>query len=296
MVLEVSSYSLDQNRVWGVKFDAAVITNVTREHLDYHKNMEKYRITKLKLFHRVKAAVVNLDMVNARDYLDCGIKTKYGFSTRPEIEMRIRNYDCGEINIIKAERVRLEINNSYFKVGKSNFVLKLPGLFNVENSLAAICVGLSKGINLEVMQKALEKITGIPGRMEHVRNDKNIDIIIDYAVTPDSLEKLYNLVFLIKKDNSKIIAVFGACGERDRGKRPIMGRIVDKYAGHIILTNEDPYYENPEQIINELARGIKDKTGGKNFSFQNIKSVFSRFNPRNIRLRAFHFLSNINLP
>jgi UDP-N-acetylmuramoyl-L-alanyl-D-glutamate--2,6-diaminopimelate ligase len=99
--------------------------------------------------------------------------------------------------------------------------------------------------------------------MDRVSNDKNLEIIIDYAVTPDSLEKLYSL---IKTANtSKIIAVFGSCGDRDRGKRPIMGEIVDKYADYIIVTNEDPYNEDPMQIINEVASGIKNKKEGENF-------------------------------
>jgi UDP-N-acetylmuramoyl-L-alanyl-D-glutamate--2,6-diaminopimelate ligase len=268
IVLETSSHALDQKRVWGVKYKTAVITNVTREHLDYHHNMEEYRITKLKLFENIEVAVVNLDMINANDYLDCGNKIKYGFTTREDLE--IKNNDYGKIEVVKSRGVSLGINYSNFMVENEEFNLKLPGLFNVENALAAISVGLSENIELSTMKTALEKITGISGRMEHVPNEKNIDIIVDYAVTPDSLEKMYNLISLIKRGAKrkigstfetvpKIIAVLGSCGERDRGKRPMLGEIADKNADYVIVTNEDPYGEDPDQIINEVAGGIKDK-------------------------------------
>ncbi len=136
----------------------------------------------------------------------------------------------------------------------------------MENALVAVCMGLSQGIKPETIAKALEKIKGIPGRMEYVKNNKGLNIIVDYAVTPDSLEKLYELIKITAGTKSlhrdlvpKIIAVFGACGERDRGKRPIMGEIVAKYADYIILTDEDLYNEDPEQIIEEIKAGIKNK-------------------------------------
>ena len=117
----------------------------------------------------------------------------------------------------------------------------------------------------EIIKRALERVKSVPGRMEKVVNDKNIEIIIDYAVTPDSLKKIYDLISKNKKEGSKIISVFGACGERDRGKRPMMGEIVSNFADYIILTNEDPYGENPDQIIDEVLSGIKNKKEGKNF-------------------------------
>jgi UDP-N-acetylmuramoyl-L-alanyl-D-glutamate--2,6-diaminopimelate ligase len=106
---------------------------------------------------------------------------------------------------------------------------------------------------------------GVPGRMERVPNVRGLEIIIDYAVTPDSLEKLYELIENIKRSDSRIISVFGSCGERDRGKRPMMGEIVDRHADYIILTNEDPYNEDPWQIIDEVAAGVKRKKEGENF-------------------------------
>jgi UDP-N-acetylmuramoyl-L-alanyl-D-glutamate--2,6-diaminopimelate ligase len=141
----------------------------------------------------------------------------------------------------------------------------LLGKFNVENALAATCVGISEGIDLEIIKAALEKIRLVSGRMEKVENNKGLNIIIDYALTPDSLEKLYELIKKININKNKIIAVFGSCGERDRGKRPLMGEIVSQNADFVIVTNEDPYGEDPEQIINEVASGIKNKIESENF-------------------------------
>jgi len=262
LVLETSSHSLDQYRVWGIHYDTAVITNVTREHLDYHKTMKKYRQAKLKLFKNAKNIVVNLDMEYLEKFILEGKEKYYGYSTKAPIRFQIPN---SNFKTVMAKDIKLGINESSYKLQVTNYKLNLPGLFNVENALAASCVGKIYGISDEVMARALSKIKGIPGRLESVSNDRGLNIIIDYAVTPDSLKKLYGLINKMKNQKEKIIAVFGACGNRDRGKRPIMGKIVSQFADYIILTNEDPYNEDPEQIINELELGIKDHKLNKNY-------------------------------
>ncbi len=266
-VLETSSHSLDQYRVWGVEYDMAVITNVTREHLDYHKTMEKYREAKRKLFEIVAknkgTIVVNLDMEKPEEYLAYAKSDVfvYGISN---FEFRISNeIKNSKFKIIKPESIELGIDHSKFKIQNSEFTLNLPGIFNVENALAATCVALGEGIDLETIKAALSKIKGVPGRLETVENDFGVHIFIDYAVTPHALERLYSFLQGAKKPDSKIIAVFGSCGDRDRGKRPIMGQIVAKYADQIILTNEEPYHEDPQKIIDEIAVGIKDKKEGE---------------------------------
>ena len=262
LVLETSSHALDQYRVWGVKFKTAVITNVTREHLDYHEIMDQYRIAKLRLFENAKVGIVNLEMEKPRDYLLYSIKEKYGY-TKKEIDCS--KYDCGHVIAVAAKNMKNDMDGSEFEVEGVKYKLNLPGEVNVENALAAICVGISEHINPEIMSKALAKIKLVPGRMDRVSNGKNLDIIVDYAVTPDSLEKLYKLISRYKKEGNKIIAVFGACGERDRGKRPMMGEIVDKYADYMIITNEDPYNEEPQKIIDEVASGVTNKKEESNF-------------------------------
>lgn len=275
LVLETSSHSLDQYRVWGINYDIAVITNVTREHLDYHKTMDEYHLAKLRLFRNAKAAVVNLDMEKPEEFLKFGDE-KYGYSMKYNVSSIMYKKLKEKINglkLINAENVNLGIKNTSYIIHDTLYTLNLPGRFNVENALAATCVGISEGVSLEKIKTALEKMKNIPGRLEYIPNNKSLDIIVDYAVTPDSLEKLYKLLGIMvrskmssnKYDLNKIIAVLGACGDRDRGKRPIMGEIASEYCDYIILTNEDPYSEDPWRIINEIAKGIKNKEDEKNF-------------------------------
>ena len=265
LVLETSSHSLDQYRVWGINYNIAVVTNVTREHLDYHKDIKRYRKAKLKLFKNVDDIVVNLDMNNPEEFLAIGAPNKCGYTTRVEnIQCESRDSNL-KFETILAEEIGLEMWGSRYKAQGIEYELNLPGLFNIENALAATCVGVTEKIDKKTIAKALKKIDGISGRMEYIKNNKGLNIIIDYAVTPDSLEKLYNLVKDINRNNGDIISVFGACGERDRGKRPIMGEIVSKIADYIIITNEDPYNEDPERIIDEIAQGVKSKKEGGNF-------------------------------
>jgi len=263
-VVEVTSHALDQNRVWGVDFSVAVVTNVTREHLDYHKTMEKYRKAKEKLFAMVSknsdgVAVANLNMENVEDFLKYRAKQNYGYTVISNSQLaigdklQITNYKLQEI---AAKKIKLDVNGSLFEINGVGFKLYLPGEFNIENALAATCVGLSQNIPLEKISEALSKIKGVPGRMERIENDRGIEIIVDYAVTPDSLEKLYNYTKGLKEENGKVIAVFGSCGERDRGKRPIMGEIVARCADYCIVTNEDPYNEDPQKIIDEVFAGV----------------------------------------
>jgi len=281
-VVEVTSHALDQYRVWGVDFDVAVITNVTREHLDYHGTIEEYRQVKEKLFgklarlHRYakhcgqgksgkSVAIVNLNMADAEEFLKYPAGEKYGYAVKiSNFKFKISNqFQNLNFKTVFAENIELNIQNTRYQIPASpaggqdtSFQINLPGEFNVENALAATCVGLSQGISLEEISQALAKIKGIPGRMERIENDRRLEIIVDYAVTPDSLQKLYDYVSKLKKENSRIIAVFGACGERDRGKRPIMGKIVAKIADFCIITNEDPYKEDPQQIIDEVFEGV----------------------------------------
>ncbi|MEI7890464.1 MAG: UDP-N-acetylmuramoyl-L-alanyl-D-glutamate--2,6-diaminopimelate ligase [bacterium] len=272
LILETSSHSLDQHRVWGIEFQTAVITNVTREHLDYHGTMEKYRQAKKMLFEVVSknkgTVIVNLDMEKSEDYLQYANEKSYGYSTNDKIQTtKSKQNPNDKIQKVVAKDIELGISSSTFKIynfllqayPREEFKINLPGLFNIENALAATCVALSEGIELEMIKEALGKIKGVAGRMESVENNKGLNILVDFALTPNALERLYKLLFDVKKEGAKIIAVFGSCGDRDKGKRPIMGEVVSKYADFIVLTNDEPYHENPEQIIEEIAVGIKDK-------------------------------------
>ena len=248
-VLETSSHALDQNRVWGVRYKTAVITNITREHLDYHLSMEKYREAKKKLFEKAETAIVNLEMTEPKGFLSKNQTKVIGYAKNATAESF-----KGEK--IVAENLQLSLQGSRFMIKGVPFQLSLIGEFNVENALAAISVGVAENIALVSISQALRSIQNVPGRLEFVENKRDLNILIDYAVTPDSLEKLYALIKKINERQGKIIAVLGACGDRDRGKRPIMGEIVSHYADIVILTDEDPYFEDPNQIISELKAGI----------------------------------------
>ena len=251
-VLEVSSHALDQYRVWGIHFEVAVITNITREHLDYHHTMDRYTEAKRRLFCNADIGVVNADMVGPEVFC---------LTVRKPITFSIKNPEA----TVVASSIALDFKGATFQALTHFFELHLPGFFNVENALAMIATGNALGLSTDAMQRALRETTGIPGRMELVPNTRGIDILIDYAVTPDAFEKLYATVLALKIPGTKIIHVFGACGDRDRGKRPVMAHIASERADIIILTNEDPYYEDPERIIDEVEAGLIRKKIGETY-------------------------------
>jgi len=253
-VIETSSHALDQGRVSGIPYEIAVMTNVTREHLDYHQTMAAYRRAKRQLFERSRMAVVNLDMEEPDEYL----------SARRFEKQLSYGIEQSAADLVATD-IEETLSGSTFQVRGIVCSLHLPGRYNIENALAALGTAELLGIDLGQAVAALGEIAGVPGRMESVPNTRGISIIIDYAVTPDSLEKLYALIARMRSQDKKIIAILGACGERDRGKRPIMGAIVSAQADVVILTNEDPYHEDPERIIDEIERGITGKEKEKDW-------------------------------
>ena len=227
-VLEVSSEGIKQYRHKFIDFDIAVFTNLSPEHIESHKGFENYKKTKGKLFKETKEIhIINIDDENAQYFLQFPAKKKYTYGM-----------EKGDINF------------------KNNpFDLKLIGDFNIYNALAAMCVGVSQDIDIKTIKSALENAEGIPGRMELVIKEP-FKVIVDYAVTPNAFEKVYKI---LKPKAGKMICVFGACGGgRDKWKRPVLGGIAVKYCDEIILTNEDPYDENPQQIIEQIITGIEN--------------------------------------
>jgi len=229
-ILEVTSEGILQHRQKFIDFDIALFTNLSPEHIERHGSFEKYRQAKGKLFQATKNIhIINIDDENAEYFLQFPAKKKYTYGLNK-----------GDIN-----NKDLQLN------------LQLIGNFNIYNALAAICAGMSQGVNLETSKKALEKVREIPGRMETVI-EKPFKVIVDYAHTPDSLEKVYQTLKTnnYKLKTARMICVLGACGGgRDKWKRPKMGEIAAKYCDKIILTDEDPYDENPMEIIKQVAEG-----------------------------------------
>lgn len=228
-VLEVTSEGIKQYRHKFIDFEAAVFTNLTPEHIEAHGGFENYKTAKGKLFKTTpKIHIINIDDKNADYFLRFPARKKYTYGLNQ-----------GDIN-----------------TQNTDFKLKLIGNFNTYNALAAICAGLSQGVKLETCERAVEKIEGIPGRMEKVISEP-FKVFIDYAFTPNALEKVYQT---LKNPKLKLICILGACGGgRDKWKRPVLGEIAAKYCDEIIITNEDPYNEDPMEIIEQVAKGTNGK-------------------------------------
>ncbi|MBU2579330.1 UDP-N-acetylmuramoyl-L-alanyl-D-glutamate--2,6-diaminopimelate ligase [Patescibacteria group bacterium] len=266
-ILEITSEGIKQHRHRFIDFDIAVFTNLTPEHIESHGSFEKYRSAKGKLFKAAKKIhILNLDDENINSFLQFPATQKIGYGLDSQ-KSKIKNNEIENtttapnfwrgIKIVVAQEIKQEKNCSSFIIDNLLFNIPLKGKFNVYNALAAICVGLSQGIDLQTIKKGLEKATGIPGRMEAVI-EKPFQVIVDYAHTPDSLEKVYQtLSSQLNEKKQQLICVLGACGGgRDKWKRPEFGKIAARYCSQIILTNEDPYDENPSQILSEIKSGI----------------------------------------
>jgi len=280
VVIEVTSEGIKQWRHWGIDFDVAVFTNLTPEHIESHGSFEKYRGAKGRLFEalkfqnansnsqtnskmqipthkRTKISIVNLDDEHAEYFLKFDADEIYGYTIENEkLYSKIQNVT----KTLTAKRYTLLPLGIEFFVDNTPFRLKLHGEFNVYNALAAICVGVSQEIDLGIIKHALEKIETVPGRFEIVI-EKPFLVIVDYAHTPDALKNVYETVMSPYPKpytlNPRMICVLGAAGGgRDKWKRPELGRIAEEYCGEIILTNEDPYDENPDVILEEIAAGF----------------------------------------
>ncbi len=241
-VLEVSSEGIKQFRHKFINFHTVVFTNLSREHIESHGSFENYRNEKLKLFKEQKNIhIVNLDDKNADYFLKTPAKQKIGFS-------------------LKDKNAKL-----------ANCKLQLLGEFNVYNAICAVTVAQAYGVSLNVCRQALEKANSIEGRMEVVVK-KPFEVIVDYAHTPEQLESVYKtLTTNYSLPTTNLICVLGSCGGgRDKWKRPVLGQLAEKYCNEIIITNEDPYDENPEEIINQIISGVS------NFKLQTLRKIVDR--------------------
>lgn len=227
LILEVTSHALDQFRFWGIKFDIGVITNVTHEHLDYHKTFENYFQTKLKLIQNADFAVVNQ-----------GIRG------------------------VKGKTITFGIGKGDFNNKEVKLKLKIPGDYNIENALAALAVAFVLKINKTIALRTLENFTGVAGRMEEVKNNRGIKIFIDFAHTPNGLENALKAL----KSQGKLFVIIGAEGKRDIEKRAMLGETAQKAADIVIVTAVDPRGELAV-INNQISEGAKKAGAkeGQNF-------------------------------
>lgn len=252
-IMEVSSHALDQMRVAGLNFDAAVITNVTQDHLDYHGDMETYFKAKCLLFkhypNALKRGIINFDDPYGRRLLEC-YSPSIGFGLDESCASGGESL-CGEMISCTGHGMQLQMTFS----GQSWVIESdLIGRHNGSNLLAAQAVGLHLGLTPKQMDVFAE-FDGVPGRLERVRNNKGLNIFVDYAHTPDALE---NVLRTLKDLNFKrVITVFGCGGDRDRAKRPLMAEAACRYSDVAVLTSDNPRTEDPLRIIDDVRPGLK---------------------------------------
>lgn len=252
VLLEVTSHALDQHKLDGVPILAAVMTNLTQDHLDYHKTMENYAAAKGKLFAMNPQFIV----LNRDDewfeffdkYQAADQKITYGRHDDAEIRVtRTKLFKKGsEADLLLDHHLKLELATA------------LPGEYNIDNMVAAATTAYLLGVDLNDIMEGVANLEGVPGRFERIDTGKDYDVVVDYAHTPDGLEKFLTAARAVTKN--RVILVFGATGDRDKEKRPIMGEIAARLTDRIILTDEESYNENPDEIREQVMRGIE--TGG----------------------------------
>ena len=255
VVMEVSSHALALNRVAGIEYDTAVFTNLTQDHLDFHKSFENYVAAKAKLFTSLtteqhckdnKTAVINIDDPHADEILKA-------------TSCKVLTYGVEKDADLKGSNLQVGLKSSSFDV-VGPFVsvslhMHITGLFNVYNTLAAIGAAHAEGVDTDVIDKAVQTFYSVPGRFELVEAGQDFAIVVDYSHTPDSLEKALTTARAMKPN--RIITVFGCGGDRDRTKRPIMGGIAAQYADIPIVTSDNPRSEDPEFIVSEVEGGVR---------------------------------------
>jgi UDP-N-acetylmuramoyl-L-alanyl-D-glutamate--2,6-diaminopimelate ligase len=252
-VLEITSHGIDQERIAGIKIDLGVLTNISREHTDYHKTFKNYYLTKLKLLKKAKKAIINKDD-QSYGLFNKTIKNKrvitYGFSEDCD-------YKGDELNIDKEE---MSFNVKHLK-SREEIRTNLLGKYNAYNILAAIAVARELKIGWEDIKSAVYLFKAPKGRLERVKNEIGTEIIIDYAHTPNALKQVLTLVKKVAQ--GRVIVITGAEAERDESKRPKMGRIASELADWVVFSSVDPRYENPKKIINDMVRGVASRNKNK---------------------------------
>ncbi|MBE1443222.1 UDP-N-acetylmuramoyl-L-alanyl-D-glutamate--2,6-diaminopimelate ligase [Paenibacillus sp. OAS669] len=255
-IMEVSSHALDLGRVKGCSFRTGIFTNLTQDHLDYHETMEQYKAAKGLLFSRLgndfsddpdehRFAVLNVDDA-ASEY--------YSKLTSAQVITYGIDHDAD----VRAEQIEITSKGTRFRCvtfrGTADIQMKLVGKFNVYNALAAITAALLEGIPLEAVKKSLEAIESVDGRMEIVNAGQPFLVLVDYAHTPDGLENALSTIKQFAK--GQVYCVFGCGGDRDRTKRPLMGKVTAAYSDYVYVTSDNPRTEDPERILQDIVPGI----------------------------------------
>lgn len=261
-VMEMSSHALDQERVWGIPVDVAIFTNLTQDHLDYHGTMERYAAAKARLFEGVGAPAPRVAVINADDPASTrmiGAAKRWSEvitfrADPPEDRVKPAQFEAHDIVLeAAATSFRLQTASGIFAVNS-----KLVGRVNVENLLAAMAAATSRGIALPDVVRIAATLKPVPGRFETVDNGLGVTVVIDYAHTDDALRNLITLARGVSK--GRVITLFGCGGDRDRTKRPKMGRVAGGGSDLVVLTSDNPRSEEPMAIIDEALAGVRTTT------------------------------------
>lgn len=278
LVLEVTSHALAQNRVWGVPFEVAVMTNIGHEHLDYHGTFDRYRDAKRRLFRKTASnkAGLQVGVVNADD----PSAAEFAGEVPKPLRYGIKYGD------IRATRVKTTSTGSQYTVRHGEDLLHLkvniPGSFNVYNSLAAVCVGFALKLSNEQIEKGIASLKEVEGRMTFIDEGQDFSVIVDFAHTPDSFEKLLSDMRKVTVHPSRLLVLFGSAGRRDEAKRAKQGAIAGSYADLVVVTEEDDRDIDGHKIMQQIAEGAE--TSGK----VRDKDLFCIHN----RVEAINFIIN----
>jgi UDP-N-acetylmuramoyl-L-alanyl-D-glutamate--2,6-diaminopimelate ligase len=249
-VMEVSSHALDQHRVAGISFDTGVFTNLTQDHLDYHRDLTSYRDTKARLFRELlptACAVLNADDATSKEYRRICPAQKLGYAVRGVSDLTA----VGIQSTLDGNRFWIETRS-----GRCEIASPLVGVHNVYNCLAAAAVGRRMNLSWDVIRRGIESVRSIPGRLELVPTaaSAGFHVFVDYAHTPDAIASVLKALRAIA--SGKILCLFGAGGDRDRSKRPLMAQAAESVADMIVVTSDNPRSENPQRIIGEIVAGF----------------------------------------
>ncbi len=247
VAMEVSSHALALHKVDGITFEAGIYTNLTQDHLDFHDTMENYKATKAQLFRNCNTSVINADDPEARYMIQQATGDVLTYSVDQPSELQARNVQ------VDATGVRFDV-----QLGDTlaHFQSPVPGKFTVYNMLAAIGGGLALNVPLDAIQRGLSAMGGVPGRIQRVSNDIGIGVIVDYAHTPDGLINILSSVREFTTGN--VITVFGCGGDRDRAKRPLMGKAAGQLSDYCIITSDNPRSEDPAAILDDAEPGVAE--------------------------------------
>ena len=250
VAMEVTSHALSLNRVDGIRYDSAAFTNLTQDHLDFHDSMEDYFAAKASLFdgHRSEKGAINVDDPYGRRVMEEAKTPSIGFGASEGAEIR-------------ATDVELTPTGSTFTLttpkGEARIKTSLVGPFNVSNCLAAAAATLQLGVPLDAIEEGTRALSAVPGRFESVDAGQPFAVIVDYAHTPDSLDNVLGAARRVAADGGgRVIVAFGCGGDRDRGKRPLMGIVAARLADYVIVTSDNPRSEDPESIVGEIVEGV----------------------------------------